>query len=237
MIRFEQVNKHFGKLHALRNVSLNCEAGQCIALVGPNGCGKTTLFKSILGLVVPDSGDISFDGSTLIRSHLYRSRIGYMPQIGRYPSNLSIGQLIYLIRQLREEETQADLELLEEYHLESMFEKPMRSLSGGTIQKVSATIAFMFNPSVLILDEPTAGLDPLASEILKEKIKKELAKGKLIIISSHLLNELDELATQVIYMQEGEIKYHRDITELKEITGETMLSKAVVRMLKQASYV
>ena len=108
----------------------------------------------------------------------------------------------------------------------------MRTLSGGTTQKVSATLAFLFNPQVLILDEPTAGLDPLASEILKEKIIAEKKKGKLILITSHLLSELDELISQIIFMQDGSLKFHKTIGDLKVATGEEKISKAIARILK-----
>ena len=109
----------------------------------------------------------------------------------------------------------------------------MCTLSGGTTQKVSATLAFLFNPDVLILDEPTAGLDPLASEILKEKIIAEKAKGKLILITSHLLSELDELISQVIFMQEGHLIFHKNVEQLKAETGVDKISKAIIHILKQ----
>lgn len=113
-----------------------------------------------------------------------------------------------------------------------MFDKKMRTLSGGTTQKVSATIAFLFNPNILILDEPTAGLDPLASETLKEKIIAEKQKGKLILITSHLLSELDELISHVVFMNEGQVKFHKTIEDLKNTTGEQKISKAIANVLK-----
>ena len=109
----------------------------------------------------------------------------------------------------------------------------MRTLSGGTTQKVSATLAFLFNPDVLILDEPTAGLDPLSAEILKEKIIKEKQNGKLILITSHMLSELDDLITQIVYMQDGTIKFHKDINVLRKETGEEKISKAISYILKE----
>jgi Cu-processing system ATP-binding protein len=107
----------------------------------------------------------------------------------------------------------------------------MRTLSGGTRQKVSASLAFLFKPDVLILDEPTAGLDPLASEILKEKIICEKQKGKLILITSHILSELDGLVTQVIYMQESKLIFHKSIENLRKDTGEEKLSKAIASVM------
>ena len=110
----------------------------------------------------------------------------------------------------------------------------MRTLSGGTRQKVSAALAFLFNPDVLILDEPTAGLDPLSSEILKEKIISEKNRGKLVLITSHILSELDDLVTQVIYMQEGKLCFHKSIDELRMDTGETKLSKAISNVMLES---
>lgn len=236
MIEIQNLSKRFGKLQVLHDVSLKLNKGECVALIGPNGCGKTTLIKSILGMVVPDSGTILFNQKPINKDVTYRNQIGYMPQIGRYPENMSIGQVIHMIKNIRKSETTEDNELMHTYQIESLSTKKMRTLSGGTTQKVSATIAFMFNPDVLILDEPTAGLDPIAAELLKEKIIKEKEKGKLIIITSHLLSELDDLVTHLIFMQEGQVRFHKDTQKIKAETRQTTLSKAITHILKSGYY-
>jgi Cu-processing system ATP-binding protein len=109
----------------------------------------------------------------------------------------------------------------------------MRSLSGGTRQKVSASLAFLFNADVLILDEPTAGLDPVSSEILTEKILKEKFNGKLVIITSHVLSELDDVVTHILYMQDGKLKLQKEVSLLKQETGENKLSKAIAKVMVQ----
>lgn len=233
LIQISNISKKFGKLKALEDVSLNCGKGECVALIGPNGCGKTTLIKSILGMVVPDEGTILFNDKNISKNWLYRSQIGYMPQIGRYPDNMNIGQVIDMMKDIRKSNNQGfDEELIYLFGLEKMMNKRLATLSGGTRQKVSAVLAFLFNPDVLILDEPTAGLDPVSSEILKEKIIKEKEKGKLIFITSHVLSELDDLITHVIYMQDGKLKFHKTIEELKKQTGEQKLSKAIAGVMK-----
>ncbi len=232
MIEVSQVNKKFGKLEVLKNVNLTCKKGECIALIGPNGCGKTTLIKSVLGMVLPDNGTIIFNGKSIQNEYLYRNNIGYMPQIGRYPDTMTIGQVIEMIKTIRSSDEVLDEDLIKAFELEKMFDKQMRTLSGGTTQKVSATLAFLFNPDVLILDEPTAGLDPLASELLKEKIIKEKEKGKLILITSHLLSELDDLITEIVFMQDGEVHFHKKVATLLEETNETKISKAIASILK-----
>src|SRR6187401_852450 len=201
MIRVEHINKKFKKLLALNDINAQFEKGQVISLIGPNGSGKTTLIKSILGMVKPDSGKIFFNDEPINGDPSYRSQIGYMPQIGRYPDNMKVGQLFKMLKNIRNvSEDKLDEELIDKFGLKQIFDKPMRTLSGGTRQKVSAALAFLFDPDVLILDEPTAGLDPVSSEILKAKIIAEKNKGKLVLITSHILSELDELITQVIYM-------------------------------------
>lgn len=237
MIEVQNINKKFGKLEVLKNVSLSCKKGACIALIGPNGCGKTTLIKSILGMVLPDNGTITFDQKSIENQYEYREKIGYMPQIGRYPDTMTIGQIIEMIKRIRNTQEVLDEDLLVAFGLEKMFDKQMRTLSGGTTQKVSATLAFLFNPDVLILDEPTAGLDPLASEILKEKIIKEKENGKLILITSHLLSELDDLITEIVFMQDGDIQFHKKVSQLLEETNETKISKAIASVLKKAAQI
>lgn len=232
MIIASNISKQFGKLKALDNVSVTCCKGECIALIGPNGSGKTTLIKSILGMVVPDSGFITFNEKNIHHDFHYREQIGYMPQIGRYPENMTIRQVLDMMIDIRKKENiQPDEDLLKAFGLDELRHKRMRTLSGGTRQKVSASLAFLFNPFVLILDEPTAGLDPVASEILKEKIIREKKNGKLILITSHILSELDDIITQVIYMQDGQLRFHKTIAALRQDTGEERLSKAIASVM------
>ena len=233
MIIAKNITKQFGKLKALDNVSIEFSKGQCIALLGPNGSGKTTLIKSLLGMVVPDSGSIEFNKENIANKWSYRNQIGYMPQIGRYPENMTIAHIIDLMEDIRKDHSEKhDEDLIESFNLKNMMDKKMRTLSGGTTQKVSASLAFLFNPDVLILDEPTAGLDPLSSELLKQKIIKEKQNGKLILITSHILSELDDLITEVFYMQEGKLLFHKKLAVLKEETGEVKLSKAIAKIMK-----
>lgn len=232
MIIANNVNKSFGKLQVLKDVSVNCEEGQCIALIGPNGSGKTTFIKCLLGMVVPDSGFITFKGSNILHDWEYRKHIGYMPQIGRYPDNMTIAHVFDMMKDIRKQKNNIDEELIHAFGLSKLMEKRMRTLSGGTRQKVSASLAFLFNPDVLILDEPTAGLDPVASEILKEKIIAEKQKGKLILITSHILSDLDDLITQVMYLQEGQLRFHKSIELLRKDTGEEKLAKAIARVMQ-----
>jgi len=232
MIRVKNIQKRFGRLEVLKQLSLELNAGECIALLGPNGCGKTTVIKSILGMVLPDEGQITFEGTDIRRDNLYRRHIGYMPQIGRYPENMTIRQVIRMIRGIREENHAITEPLYEQFGIEKMLDKKMRTLSGGTTQKVSAVLAFMFNPKVLILDEPTAGLDPVAAEILKKRIIDEKNNGRLILITSHLLSELEELASEVVFMQEGQVVFHKKMPQLKADTGQETLAKAIVALLK-----
>jgi Cu-processing system ATP-binding protein len=233
MIIANNVTKKFGKLKALDDFTVKCMSGACISLIGPNGSGKTTFIKSILGMVIPDSGFITFNNHNISKDCTYRNEIGYMPQIGRYPDNMSIGQVLDMMKDIRASygNTSLDEDLVNAFQLEALKDKKMRTLSGGTRQKVSAALAFLFNPSVLILDEPTAGLDPVATEVLKEKINQEKAKGKLILVTSHVLSDLDDLVNEVIFMQDGKLIFHKTIDILKQDTGEDKLGKAIASVM------
>ncbi|MBP7184637.1 MAG: ABC transporter ATP-binding protein [Saprospiraceae bacterium] len=233
MIKIKGVDKFFGKDHVLNNVQLTFDRGKCIGIIGPNGCGKTTMMKCILGLVVPTKGKIFFNDIDISGSTDYRNDIGYMPQIGRYPENMTIGNIIIMLKNLRQYKHKLDEQLFFEFGLDKMLDKKLGTLSGGTTQKLSATLAFLFDPKVLILDEPTAGLDPLSSELLRFKILKEVEKGKLILITSHLLSELDDLITEVVFMQDGNVKFHHHVNELMALTGQQKISNSIASILKK----
>lgn len=236
MIAIQHLTKKFGKFTALHDINMECKQGKSIAFIGPNGCGKTTLIKSILGLNTIDAGHIFVNQKDVAEDYLYREDIGYMPQFGKYPENMTVRETLDMIIKNRAYKGERDMELFEQYHIQDLYQKKMGSLSGGTIQKVSAVIAFMFNPNIIILDEPTAGLDPLASEILKKKIIKERKKGKLIIITSHLLSELDDIINEVVFLSDGKVMFHQDVEALKAQTQEEKISQAITSILKQLQH-
>jgi Cu-processing system ATP-binding protein len=236
MIQFENISKSFGKLQVLNDISVGFEQGQSVAILGPNGSGKTTLIKTLLGMVVPDSGTIFFEQKSIKNAFLYRNQIGYMPQIGHYPPNLKISQLIDMmidIRGSKENNIELDEELIEAFKLKAIENKALGTLSGGTTQKVSAALTFLFNPKVLILDEPTAGLDPLSSEILKAKIQKEKQNGKLILITSHIMSDLEELASHIMYLQDGKLQFFKELEFLKIEFGEERLNKIIAMVMQK----
>ena len=237
MIKIQNISKTYNKIAALNNVSVNLFPSQSIALIGPNGSGKSTLMKCILGLVFPNKGTIEVMGEKITFTGNYRKKIGYMPQIVRFPDNMKVGQLFNMIQDIREEKINIDRELFEQFEINSFINKPLGALSGGMKQKVNAALAFMFNPDILILDEPTAGLDPLSAELLKVKIKNEKDKGKLIIISSHILADLEEITTHVVYLIDGELEFFKSMESLIKETGTQNLSKAIAKIMTEIKVV
>jgi Cu-processing system ATP-binding protein len=231
MIRMDGIRKRFGALEVLRGVDLEIRAGRVTALVGPNGSGKTTLIRMILGLVRPDAGLIRWGEQVLNGDCAYRDRVGYMPQIVRFPENLSGRELLSMLSDLRNRPASDD-ELIRVLGLEKDLDKPFRTLSGGTRQKVNAAIAFRFAPELLILDEPTAGLDPVSARALKEKVRRERARGRTILITSHIMTELESLADDVVFLLDGRVRFHGSKEAMKELTGESELEGAVARLIE-----
>ena len=232
MITIKNLNKSYGKLHVLHNINLQLEKGQCIGFVGPNGCGKTTLMKCILGLATPQSGEVIVNGMNIQDNPSYRQHIGFMQQNSCFPENMSVRETFKTIEDVRSTNVTLDKELYEAYAIDKIAEKKTKTLSGGTSQKVNAALAFLFNPDILILDEPTASLDPLAANILKEKIVKE--KDKLVFITSHILSELEGIVTHIIFMGEGHILFFKPVDELLKETQQDNVSQAVMYYLKKS---
>lgn len=231
LIKITGLTKSFGHVQVLKGITCAFEGGRVVSVLGPNASGKTTLIKSVLGMVVPDGGEILFKGEPIINTFGYKNNIGYMPQIGRYPDNMKVGQLFEMMKDIRERHSNLDEELIHSFRLDSIFNKAMHTLSGGTRQKVSAALACLFNPEVLIFDEPTAGLDPISAEILKDKILEQRDKGKLILVTSHIMSEVDEITDDVMYLHDGQVKFFMPLAELKQDTGEEKLGKAMTKIL------
>ena len=234
MIRVAEVSKAFGRLRVLDRVSFEVRAGRITAILGPNAAGKSTVIKILLGLTRADQGSIVVNGATLNGDPAYRADIGYMPQSARFPENLTGGEVVAMLRGLRLEGGE-DTGLLESLELHGEMGKLIRTLSGGTRQKLNAAVAFLFRPSLLILDEPTAGLDPVASRILKERIRRARAEGVTVILTSHVLAEVEELVDDVIVIVEGRVAYAGALRRLTEATGEDGLEGAVASLMKRAA--
>ena len=234
MIQLHSLSKKYGRLEVLKSIDLEIKSGKITAIVGPNGAGKTTIIKCILGLIKANDGGIYIDGKNIEGEYDYRDNIGYMAQIARFPENLTVKNILRMIKDLRKGGyEELDEDLIHHFHLESEFEKKIRNLSGGNTQKVNASIAFLFGPGYLILDEPTASLDPIASSILKDKIKKEKQAGKTIILSSHIMAEVEEMADEIVFLLEGSIYYKGNTSGLIDVTGEKNLERAIARMMDE----
>jgi Cu-processing system ATP-binding protein len=231
MVEIKQLYKSFGKVDVLQGVNLTIKEKGIIAILGPNGSGKTTMIKSILGMVIPQKGDIYIDGDQVIGKWDYRNEISYMPQIANFPQNLRVKELIDMIKNLRSE-TSLDLELINQFKLEPFLDKKLGNLSGGTRQKVNIVLTFMFDSPLIILDEPTTGLDPVALIYLKKLIQDEKAKGKTILITTHIMNLVEEVADRVVFLLDGNIYFDGTVQALKEQTGQTNLEHAIAEILK-----
>lgn len=231
MIRFEGIRKSFGDVAVLRDIQLDVRRARVMALVGPNAAGKTTLIKALLGLVRPDAGRILMDGIPIDGAGAYRARIGYMPQIANFPENLTGAHLLEMLSGVRGTPVKIDDDLLHAFALEPHLRKPLRVLSGGTRQRLNAVIAFRFCPDLLVLDEPTAGLDPVASSILKDKIRRERDAGRTVIVTSHIMSELEEIADDVAFLLDGSVRYVGALVDLKHRTRQATLERAIARLM------
>ena len=231
MITLDGIRKRYGALEVLEDVSLTLPTGAVTALVGPNGSGKTTLIKIVLGLTRADHGTLHVDGQPADAEGAYRRAIGYMPQAAHFPVNLRVGDVLDLVAQLRPGEPTDD-DLSRAFDMNALKDKTVGTLSGGTKQKVNAVIAFMFRPSVLILDEPTAGLDPLSSNVLKEKIRQLRGEGRSVLVTSHIMTELESLADDVAFLCDGRLRFSGSIADLLGRTGERSLEDAVAALMR-----
>ena len=231
MIIVSNIKKSFGKLQVLDDISFEVNKGGIVAILGPNGSGKTTFLKILLGMVIADGGKILYKEKDISKSHEYRKHIGYLPQIARFPDNLKVREVIHMIADVRNEPSNPE-DLIKLFGLESFLDKNLGNLSGGTRQKVNIVLTFMFDTPVIVLDEPTAGLDPVSLIKLKDLINKAKAAGKIILITSHIMSLVEELADEVIFLLEGNIYFKGTPQELKTRTGSEDLEHAIAAILE-----
>ena len=217
----------------MSGLDLDIEAGGIFAVLGPNGSGKTTLIKSLLGMVIPDKGEISIQGISVLGKSEYRNEINYLPQIANFPANLTVKELLAMVKNLRPKKSD-DKGLIALFNLEEHLEKKLGNLSGGTKQKVNIVLTFMFDSEMLILDEPTTGLDPISLIRLKEVIQKEKNQGKTILITTHIMSFVEEMADEIVFLLDGKIYFKGSSDHLKSETNESDLEHAIAALIKKS---
>jgi Cu-processing system ATP-binding protein len=233
VIAIDGLHKRYGKVVALDGVSTVIRPGAVTAIVGPNAAGKTTLLKIILGLVRPDAGCVSIGGKRTGSGPGYRSRIGYMRQLPDFPPHLTGAELLAMLRRLRPPAA-IDESLVETLRLRPELDKPLGTVSGGTRQKVNAASAFLFRPDVLILDEPTAGMDPVASRAFKAAVRSARDRGCTVLLTSHVVSELQDLADSLVLIVDGRVRFAGSRTELSAATHTDVVEDALALLLEGA---
>lgn len=231
MIEVNKIHKKFGKNEVLKGIDLNIDQKGVFAVLGPNGSGKTTLIKCILGMVLPNEGTIKVDGESIARNWEYRRKIDYLPQIANFPTNLTVEELFKMIKDLRNRKDADVTPYVTRFGLDQYLDKKLGNLSGGTKQKVNLVLAFVFDSPIIILDEPTTGLDPVALIILKEMINEEKEKGKIILVTSHIMNFVEDISDEIVFLLEGKVYFRGTADVLKEQTQEPDFEHAIANLL------
>jgi len=213
----DSVNKNYGDVRALRAVDFQVRAGEVVALLGPNGAGKTTAVKLFLGLMPPDSGRVRVFGSDPTNPE-NRIRTGAMLQVGRVPETLRVREHIDLFSAYYPQPI-SPAAALAAAGLEKLADRKFGELSGGQKQRVLYALAICGNPDLLLLDEPTVGLDVEARRMLWDEIRDFVRRGKTVLLTTHYLQEADALADQIAVINEGQIVAQGTPAEIKAQTG------------------
>jgi ABC-2 type transport system ATP-binding protein len=225
------VVKRYGlvnKTTALSEVSLQVARGECFGLAGPNGAGKTTLIKLLLGLTQPDEGEVRLFGQRPDDPEV-RRRIGFVPESAELPPAASPRQLVRRLARLRGLETRLavsrGMEQLDRLGLAGLFDRPAGKLSKGEKQRTLLALALLPDPELLILDEPTDGLDPLGRALVRRVLHEELARGRTVFLNSHLLSETERICTRVAILHKGRLVREELIQERPSGASEIVLAE------------
>ncbi len=229
MIQFIDIKKSFGRQEVLHGIDLTFDQSGIYAILGPNGSGKTTLIKSLMGMVHPNSGEIAFNGKTE-KGNDYRKQIAYLPQIARFPENLTVAEFLDFIENIRGKAQRRD-RLVDIFGVSPFLKKKLRTLSGGTRQKVNLVGAMMYDTPVMVLDEPTIGLDPVALIVLKDWIREERQAGKTILLVTHIMDVVEELADEIVFLLEGKVYYRGSQADLLQKTATVDTEHAIAHLL------
>jgi ABC-2 type transport system ATP-binding protein len=230
MLSVNNVSKSYGKFVVLKDINLEFTNG-IYGLLAPNGAGKTTLIKILATLLFPTQGEVLYEGKDIIKmDEDYRDALGYLPQDFGYYKNYSPKKYLLYLAALKGVEQKIAKnkvpELLKIVGLEDVEDKKMKKFSGGMIQRVGIAQAMLNDPKILILDEPTAGLDP------KERVRfrnliSELARDRIVILSTHIVSDLESVANEIILIKDGTIAYKDSIESICKILEDRVYETEV----------
>lgn len=223
IIEIQNLKKSFGKVEALKNVSFDVHAGEVVGFIGPNGAGKSTTIRVLLGIIKQDAGNAKIFGKDVWKdSYEIHKNISYVPGDVALWGNLSGGEIIDLFMKLHGSGDQEKRDyLINRFELDPR--KKAKTYSKGNRQKVGLIAALSVESDLYIFDEPTSGLDPLMEQIFQEEVEKIKADGKSILLSSHILSEVERLADKVVIIRQGEIVESGSLEELRHLTRSTVV--------------
>lgn len=235
MLKIQDLNKSFGKVKALDNLSLEIKEGEFFGFVGPNGSGKTTSMKIIAGLINPDSGTVILDGTDALRDQkALKRKIGYMPDFFGVYDNLKVKEYLMFYASIYGieggEARRSSMELLELVDLEGTEDAYVDSLSRGMKQRLCLARILIHDPKFLILDEPASGLDPRARYEMKLILKEIQNRGKTILISSHILPEIAEVCTTLGIIESGRMVLTGTVDEILQAKGKGAYAPIHIRL-------
>ncbi len=216
-LSLQNIEKSFGDKKVLRGISLEAESGKAFGLLGRNGAGKTTTLRILMQVFQADRGEIQIGGKALTKHTV--PAIGYLPEErGLYPKKKIFDQLVYFAQlkgMRRQEAKQAVEKWLERLGMTEYRDKRLDSLSKGNQQKIQLITALAHNPQIVILDEPFSGLDPVNAMLLKDVVKEEITRGKIVLFSSHQMNYIEEFCDSIAIIHNGKVALQGNLSQIK----------------------
>lgn len=223
-LTLSHVVKNFGEKQVLRDINLKAESGKALGLLGRNGAGKTTTIRIVMGVFAADSGQVLLDGKPFDRNHV---KIGYLPEErGLYPKKIIGEQLVYFgeLRGMRTAEAKRQAKaLLDRLGMGESLNKKLETLSKGNQQKIQLAVTLLNDPDIVILDEPFSGLDPVNAKLLKDVVREQIAKGKIVFFSSHQMNYIEEFCDEIAILNQGKIVLNGSLREIKRANGRDQI--------------
>ena len=235
MLRLDGVTKSFGAITAVRNVSFTASPGEVVGYLGPNGSGKSTTVKMIAGLIEPTRGRVLFGGRDIQENLLeHRRRIGYVPETPHLYTYLTgpeyltlVGRLRHLPASLLEAKIDRFLSL---FGIEGDRYAPLSAYSKGMKQKILISAALLHDPEIVILDEPSSGLDVSSTLVLKHLIKALAAHGKVVLYSSHVLELVEQVCSRIVILKEGSVVAAGEVADLRRLIGQPSLERVFTEL-------